>query len=480
MTPVAVGCILDTRGNGSRAKRLLKRPDLRAKFGRGTGCLSLRAVERLRYDWTLWGRANQQLSLEQDWSYWYIRAGRGWGKTATAAQAVIKAKQMGCRKIALIGRTAFDLNATMIPAILEHSPPWDRPVWQKAQRRLLWKNGCIATAYSADKPDLLRGPQHDFAWLDEAATFRYLEAVISNLEFGLRLKSGPCRIVVTSTPKRSCIWLRELAKAPSTLLTEGSTYDNLANLHARVRSRLLKYRGTTLEAQEIFGRDVDNVDGALWQQEILDKHRILDPVKWKIENPRYLKIVAGVDPTSSDRPTVDEVGIVIAALTRSGQTVFLDDFSGKMSPEKWAKTLVRACLKYRVNEISCETNNFAALIELTIRNAFKDNPQANCPRIVPLLSTEDKATRAEPVSALYDIGMVRHLGHLVELELQQISWIPGLTSKSPGRIDALVFAVNALNPNNDSGSGGLRSVNTRSIVPNSDAWKPGMSRNPNR
>ena len=76
--------------------------------------------------------------------------------------------------------------------------------------------------------------------------------------------------------------------------------------------------------------------------------------------------------------------------------------------------------------------------------------------------------------------MVRHLGRLVELELQQISWIPGLTRKSPGRIDALVFAVNALNPNDGGGSGGLRSVNTRSIVPNSDAWKPGMSRNPNR
>ena len=43
-------------------------------------------------------------------------------------------------------------------------------------RRLTWPNGAIATTYSADEPERLRGPQHDAAWCDEIASWRYPEA----------------------------------------------------------------------------------------------------------------------------------------------------------------------------------------------------------------------------------------------------------------------------------------------------------------
>jgi hypothetical protein len=43
------------------------------------------------------------------------------------------------------------------------------------------------------------GPQHDFAWCDELASWRYPEAW-DMLMFGLRLGADP-RIVVTTTPK---------------------------------------------------------------------------------------------------------------------------------------------------------------------------------------------------------------------------------------------------------------------------------------
>ena len=36
--------------------------------------------------------------------------------------------------------------------------------------------GHCATTYSADEPERLRGPQHDAAWCDEVAAWRYPEA----------------------------------------------------------------------------------------------------------------------------------------------------------------------------------------------------------------------------------------------------------------------------------------------------------------
>ena len=51
-------------------------------------------------------------------------------------------------------------------------------------------NGAIATTYSADEPERLRGPQHDAAWCDELSAWRYPEAW-DMLMFGMRLGAGP-------------------------------------------------------------------------------------------------------------------------------------------------------------------------------------------------------------------------------------------------------------------------------------------------
>ena len=47
-----------------------------------------------------------------------------------------------------------------------------------------------SATYSADEPERLRGPQHDAAWCDEPAFWRYPEAW-DMLMFGLRLGPEP-------------------------------------------------------------------------------------------------------------------------------------------------------------------------------------------------------------------------------------------------------------------------------------------------
>jgi phage terminase large subunit-like protein len=79
--------------------------------------------------------------------------------------------------------------------ILAVSPPLERPIYEPSKRRLTWPNGAIATTYSAEEPERLRGPQHDCAWCDELAAWRYPEAW-DMLMFGLRLGDDP-RVMVT-------------------------------------------------------------------------------------------------------------------------------------------------------------------------------------------------------------------------------------------------------------------------------------------
>src|SRR5260370_16314956 len=105
-------------------------------------------------------------------------------------------------RLALVAPTAGDARDVMVEGesgILAISPPWERPRYEPSKRRLTWPNGAIATLFSADEPERLRGPQHDPAWCDDLATCPHPVAS-DMLMFGLRLGTDP-RVVVTTTPR---------------------------------------------------------------------------------------------------------------------------------------------------------------------------------------------------------------------------------------------------------------------------------------
>jgi phage terminase large subunit-like protein len=201
----------------------------------------------LLYDWSLWSRPNQR-APGGDWRTWLILAGRGFGKTRSGAEFVRGEIEAGrARRAALVAPIASDARDVMVEGesgILAVSPPWNKPLYEASKRRLTWPNGAIATTYSADEPDRLRGPQHDLAWSDELASWRYPEAW-DMLQLGLRLGKNP-RNVVTTTPKPIAV-LRDLMKRDSTTITRGSTYENRANLAPAFLTDIKdKYEGTRL------------------------------------------------------------------------------------------------------------------------------------------------------------------------------------------------------------------------------------------
>jgi phage terminase large subunit-like protein len=400
-----------------------------------------REAEALAHEWAFWARP-AQLAPAGNWTVWLILAGRGFGKTRTAAEwARAQAAAMPGSRGALVARTAADSRDVLVEGesgILAICAPWDRPVYEPSKRRLTWPNGSVATLYSADKPDLLRGPQHHWAVADELAAWRYAEAW-DQLMFGLRLGDHP-RVTVATTPRPTPI-IRELVRDANVAVTRGSTYDNQVNLApAFMRQIITKYEGTRLGRQELLAEILDDVPGALWTREILDRGRVR-------RAPALARLVVAVDPAVSAGEAANETGIVVVGRGEDGHGYVLEDVSSKGSPAEWAAAAVMAFDRWGADRIVAEVNQGGDMVEHTIRTAAQDLHQrgkrgTGYVSFRQVRASRGKFTRAEPVSALYEQGRMHHVGMLAELEDQMCTWLPG--EESPDRMDALVWGATEL------------------------------------
>lgn len=406
--------------------------------------------ETLLWDWSVWGRPEQQPPTGDDWNVWLVLAGRGFGKTRLASEWVreqAKYTTEGQRRFALVARTAADVRDVIVEGesgIMNVSPPSERPHYEPSKRRLTWPNGNTATLFTADEPDSLRGPQFTHAWGDEVAAWRQTPDAAGmtawdNLRVGTRLGVRP-KLLVTTTPKRVPLLytlIKEAAEKPGqVIITRGSTMDNAGNLSGAYLDTMLGiYQGTALAKQELYGEMLDDVEGALWTEEVLEQFRLGG-------QPSGVPLrVIGVDPSVAENPR-DECGIVVVSSTGERdlykrQAYVLEDASVHGSPEKWANAVVRMARKWGCPVVA-EVNQGGALV----RNAI--NAIDPTVKVLEVHSKYGKALRAEPVTLAYQQGRVHHVGYHAELESQMISWIPGQGSKSPDRVDALVHALTAL------------------------------------
>ena len=405
-------------------------PDLTKAIARLT---DHEAVEAL-HDWRLWARPNQ-LPPPGDWTVWLLLAGRGFGKTRTGAEYVRARVEAGAAgRVALVAPTAADARDVMVEGesgILAIAPPWNQPVYEPSKRRVTWPNGAIATLYSADEPERLRGPQHDLAWPDELAAWRYPETW-DMLMFGLRLGRKP-RVVVTTTPKPTRI-IRELLASPTTAVTRGSTYDNRANLATAFFEQIIrKYEGTRLGRQELYAEVLDDVPGALWTRAMLEAARASGPPPADL-----VRVVVAVDPAVTSGEDSDETGIITAGKDASGHLHVLADRSCRMTPDGWATRAVTALDEFKADRIVAEVNNGGDLVEATIRTIRRSVPYRK------IHASRGKRVRAEPIAALYEQARVTHHGDLTALEDQMMTFLPEGSDGSPDRVDALVWALTEL------------------------------------
>jgi phage terminase large subunit-like protein len=403
-------------------------------------------AEELLYNWKFWARPDQ-LEPPGRYKIWMPLAGRGWGKTRTGAETVREWVKQGLKRIACVAPTKGDVRRVMVEGnsgLLNICSKDDKthrgadmgyPVWSPTNNTLSWANGAKAEFFSAEDPERLRGPQFHAAWCDELAAWRNMQATWDMLQFTLRLGQNP-KILITTTPKpvklvRHIIALSK-EQPDKYVVTTGSSYDNKDNIDLEALSQ---YEGTRLGRQELYAEVLEEAAGALWTVEMIDKCQAY-PEDVDIE--ALQRIVVAVDPAVTANEESDMTGIVVAGIDINGHGHILEDATEQLTPSGWAKKVVELYYKYGADRIVAERNQGGDMVRHTIETEDNTVP------IRLVHASRGKFARAEPVSALYEQGRVKHLPGLDELEQQMVTWEPLGSMGSPDRLDALVWALTDL------------------------------------
>jgi phage terminase large subunit-like protein len=407
------------------------------------------AWEELQYNWEFWARPNQ-LAPKGDWKVWVALAGRGFGKTRTGVEWVRELVKQGHKRIACVASTKGDVRRVMVEGesgLLNVCWKGDKthagkemgyPVWSPTNNTLTWANGAKAEFFSAEDPERLRGPQFSAAWCDEICAWTRMQETWDMLQFTLRLGKKP-QIFISTTPKPVKLLRQIVAKenveSGRVVLTTGSSYENSDNIDLEA---LKQYEGTRLGRQELYAEILDESAGALWNRALLDKCDASDITDIEAFSQTLSRIVVSVDPAVTANEESDLTGIVVAGVDVNGTAYVLEDATGMYVPEQWAAKAVELYYKYKADRIVAERNQGGDMVKHTLRTVDETVP------ITLVHASRGKFARAEPVSALYERGKVKHCRDLHELEQQMVTWEPLGSIGSPDRLDALVWAITNL------------------------------------
>lgn len=204
--------------------------------------------------------------------------------------------------------------------------------------------------------------------------------------------------------------------------------DTLRNLSARLQRRFL------------LGEFAEANPNALFSEDDIDKWRSLDG-----KLPDFVRVVVGVDPSGSgdvNNADNDAIGIIVGALGTDGNAYVVEDCTVKAGPATWGRVATDAFDRHAADVVVGESNYGGEMVRHTIQTARPRTPYK------AVTATRGKVVRAEPISALYEQGKVRHVGYFAELEdeLTAFSTAGYLGERSPNRADALIWVLTELFP----------------------------------
>jgi len=392
--------------------------------------------------WT-WNHARgKQRPPDGDWFIWLLMTGRGFGKTRCGAEWLLNKARDYQSDYACVAPTWRDVRLVCAQGpsgLLEFM--WDDELadYNKGSGDITLRNGSIIHLASADQPDRLRGYNLAGAWGDEFAAWRYPAAYDEGLIPSLRIGPQP-QLCLTTTPKLTKLMLRIVTRGKNpddsaVVLTTGSMWDNKANLSDLAMDELRRsYAGTRIGRAELEGELIEDVDGAVTTLDVIDEHRIRD----NKDVPDLVRIVVAIDPAVTAGEDSDATGIVVVGKGVDGHGYVLADYTVKgATPKQWAKKAAAAYRLWEADRIIGEVNNGGDLIAFTIHTVDPRLPFQS------VRATRGKRVRAEPVSALYDLGRIHHVGAFADLETQLCTWTPE-DPESPDNLDALVWGCYAL------------------------------------
>lgn len=444
-----------------------------------------------------WRPQDHQLPPDGHWFGWMFLGGRGTGKTATDSAYVYDhvmgppcdPKLPGGHWIGIIAPTKDDAVTSCVegPSGLKQHDPGLKLRVGPGGTLAHFSNGAVAKLFGASTPEdverLRSGGNRCLYWFEEMAAWRYLNDCYAHARYGLRLGPRP-HWVASTTPKPHLLirWLvykdildsgKELTKEQqqkyvqvckdlgfpprltrspereSVRVTRASTDDN-KKLPGHIRSMLYDdYGGTRLGRQELYAEILEDIQGALWTTLLIDTWKI----PFDMSPTHYDRITIGVDP--SGKAKGDECGIIVMGRKDKWQGSYfgkmyqrpdsphgfvLADYSIQGGPDVWAKAVIKAFDEWGANRVVAETNNGHDMVKHTLLTYRSSLP------VHEVHASRGKAKRAEPVSTLYEQGMVHHCGDHARLEDQMTTWDADDPPDdwSPDRMDAMVWAATDL------------------------------------
>lgn len=435
-------------------------------LGREAGHVALDAIldelppselAALLYAWPFWARP-AQLVADGAWRTWGFLCGRGYGKTRASIEHVVAEVAAGrARRIALVGPNelkTIEITVTGESGLANVAPPWLGARWEPSTNTVRFANGAVATIYSAESPDNLRGPEHDLALATELSFWPAAtrDEALSNLRRGLRLGRG--QLVWDSTPRRRNPLIRKMldeAKADPAryVIVRGASRENAANLAPGVVADWQREIGGTMRGrEELEGEYIDDPDDALFRSAWIERSRRTMP-------STLARRIIAVDPAISDRPGADATGIVEAGAGIDAQIYVLANLTGKYSAASWPELVVDRYIRNGCGLLLVERNRGGDTHRELVRHAARarghelvevgegEAPPARAGVLYyrSLFARGQKAERAEGASALLERGRVSFVaGELGDLE-ERLCTFDGRDGRPDDAVDAFVHAV---------------------------------------
>lgn len=430
----------------------------------------LSVAERLALSraFDIWIRPEQRIPTHL-WKTCGLVGGRGFGKSAVVATYINERVNAGLEThLALMAPTENRVNEVQIQSLIDYAPPGQAP--ERYQGGLVWPNGVKALAFTPEAPGRSRSENISLSWCTEIVDWSPAkrEEAFDNLFTATRV--GDSRMIWDSTAKgrndlRAKLESWNRLNPRQHVLMHGTTFDNPLLTTPYLQGQWLSYTGVR-RAEELFGMSFDEAEGAAWSQELFDRTRVA-----AIPESGLDWFYVAVDPATSTYNTADETGIVAGGRGRkNGHAYVLEDRTGKHTASEWKRIVVdladprkpgpygsrrgRAVIERKhlgeaaAELIKSEAESRGLRTRILQRGETWPAFDGGCIFIREQNTNLSKGTRAEGPAAETDAGRV----HLVDphypeqpafadLETECTTYVPGVTKRSPNRLDALVYFV---------------------------------------
>lgn len=410
--------------------------------------------EILRGEWW-WLARPEQIPPEGDWLVCLALAGRGFGKSRSSSEWMVDRvlkhpfdRHGVPTEHLLVADTLADartINAEGPSGILNvlTRRKVDHRYKQSPRPMVLFPDGAKIYLEGADDPDTGRGYNAASIVCDEIAKWvkpyeTWYEGLLPSLRSDL-IGDHP-RAFVTTTPKPIKLLIEWLSRDDQTIhVITGSTFDNAANLSSHALRELeLRYRGTSLGEQELYGKLLELTGGGLFRRMDIVNNRVSE-----VPTPA-ISTVVGMDPNLTGEAA--ETGIVVCCRTADNHIYVLADRSVEESGRQACLAAWRALYDHQADHLVYEENLGKRFLREVLTDAYQECvelgmfPRGTTPPMKPIHARHGKKTRAEPVAMRNEQGRLHMVGELEKLENQMVLFDPESTRESPDHMDAMVHA----------------------------------------